>query len=130
MLVGTLGSVDARALVLIDSACSLPSRTSGSADASGAKKKSFEPPITLVIASGVPLYGMWTASMPACMRKISAFMCVALPTPALAKFRLPGFALAAATRSACVFQPLAGFTTSTFGMAASVVMPVRSRSVS
>ena len=40
-------------------------------------------------------------------------MCVAVPRPAEPKLNEPGFALAAATRSAAVFQPFAGLTTST-----------------
>ena len=55
---------------------------SGSADDRGAKKKSIRPVAVSVIASGVPLYGTCCASNFADMRKISAFMCVALPFPA------------------------------------------------
>jgi hypothetical protein len=42
-------------------------------------------------------------------------MCEAAPSPAEAKVRSPGFAFAAATRSATDFQPLDGAATSTLG---------------
>ena len=53
-------------------------------------------------ASDAPFSGTCRTSMPAEMRKRSRFMCVELPIPAEEAMSPPGFALAAATRSATV----------------------------
>ena len=82
MVVGTLGSAGERWAELTASASSLPSFTSGRADAMGAKNQSSRPPTTSVNASGVPLNGTCCASMPARSLNFSAFMWVALPMPA------------------------------------------------
>ena len=50
-----------------------------------------------------------------------------VPTPTDEKFRAPGLALAAATRSPIVFHPLAGGTTMTFGDYASGMTAEKSR---
>ncbi len=55
---------------------------SGSAEDSGAKNQSLRPPITSLIASGVPLKGTCTACKPACRRNFSALKWVALVVPA------------------------------------------------
>ena len=85
---------------------SLPSWICGRTSATGPKKKSMRPAITSVMASAPPLNGTWTASTPALRRNRSALRWVALPTPTEEKFSAPGFALAAATKSPTVFQPL------------------------
>jgi hypothetical protein len=77
-----LGSALDRLAVDTPSATSLPSRMFGSAAEIGEKKYVTRPVIVSVIASGVPLYGMCTASMPAASLNFSALMCVPLPTPA------------------------------------------------
>src|SRR6516165_9891645 len=68
-----------------------------------------------VIASGLPLKGTWTATIPVLAKKRSALIWTPLPTPAEAKLNEPGLALAAATRSPTVLKPRDGETTSTFG---------------
>ena len=97
-----MGSTLERFAVLTPSATSLPSRIFGSAAEIGEKKYVIRPVIVSVSASGVPLYGMWTTSMPAASRNFSALMCVPLPVPAEPKLSAPGFAFAAAIRSATV----------------------------
>src|SRR6516225_112122 len=71
--------------------------------------------MTSVIASGLPLKGTCTATIPALAKKRSALIWTPLPTPAEAKLSEPGLALAAATRSPTVLKPRDGETTSTFG---------------
>jgi len=66
----------------------------------GEKYASARPVMTSVIASALPLVGTLRNSMPAARRKRSRFMCVELPMPALLATSWPGFAFAAATRSA------------------------------
>ena len=68
-----------------------------------------------LIASGPPLNGTCTACTPALARKRMALRWVAVPTPAEPKFIAPGFALAAATKSATVRKPFARETTSALG---------------
>ena len=55
-------------------------------------------------------------------------MCEADPTPAEAKFSEPGFALAAATRSATVLKPFDGAATSTLGCTPNSTIGAKSRS--
>jgi hypothetical protein len=55
---------------------------------------------------------------------------VAVPTPAEAKLKEPGFALAAATRSRAVLKPFEGETTSTFGLVPSETTAAKSAAVS
>jgi len=64
------------------------------------------------------------------MRKRSALRWVALPTPAEAKLKEPGLALAAATRSDAVWKPFDGETTSTFGLLPSETTAAKSAAVS
>ncbi|MNC96525.1 hypothetical protein D3C83_139220 [compost metagenome] len=52
-----------------------------------------------VSASGMPLCGTCTMSMPAAALNISPPKCVELPVPAEVKLSWPGFALAIAIRS-------------------------------
>ena len=79
---GTSGSSGERVAVPTARATSLPSLTCGNAATIGAKNQSMRPASVSVKASGVPLNGTCTAEKPATERKISAFMCVALPVPA------------------------------------------------
>ena len=53
--------------------------------------------------------------MPAATLSRSAAQCEAEPSPAEAKFNTPGFALAAAMRSASDLQPFDGAAISTLG---------------
>ena len=72
----------------------------GSAAEIGEKKYVTRPVIVSVSASGVPLYGMCTTSMPAASLNFSPLMCVPLPVPAEPKLSVPGLFFAAAMRSA------------------------------
>ena len=82
------------------------------------------------IASGVPLYGTCCTSMPVAILSFSRLKCVPLPTPAEAKFSLPGLAFAAATKSGSAFQPDSGLAISTFGPPPSSARFTKSRIVS
>ena len=90
----------------------------------------MRPAITSVKASFGPRNGMCWASMPALRRKRSAARCETEPMPAEAKFMAPGFALAAAMRSAAVLKPFPGDVTSTVGVLPSATTAVKSLSVS
>ena len=78
------------------------------------------------IASGPPLNGTCTACMPALDMKRIALRWVAVPTPADPKFMAPGFAFAAATKSATVLKPLSRETTSTLGTTPSMATAEKS----
>src|SRR2546422_3496331 len=64
------------------------------------------------------------------MRKRSALKWVAVPTPAEAKLKEPGLALAVATRSCAVLKPFDGETTNTFGLVPSETAAAKSAAVS
>src|SRR5438045_8878990 len=89
-MVGTLGSAADRFAVLTPSASSLPSRTLGNAAEMGEKKYVTLPAMVSVSASGVPLYGMWSTSMPAASLNFSALIWVPLPVPARSEERRVG----------------------------------------
>ena len=129
-MVGTLGSAADRFAVLTPSASSLPSRTLGNAAEMGEKKYVTLPAMVSVSASGVPLYGMWSTSMPAASLNFSALIWVPLPVPAEPKFSCPGFCLASAISSATDLTPTVGATTSTFGCPASGTTSTKSFAVS
>ena len=69
----------------------------------------------------------WTL-MPVASRRRSAAQCEAEPTPAEAKFNVPGLALAAATRSVTDVQPFDGAATSTLGCTPNSTTGAKSRS--
>ncbi len=98
-MVGISGFMRVRCVVETASARSLPSLMSPAVEPNGAMKKCTRPVMTSVSASGMPLWGTCTTSMPALLRIISPPKCVALPVPAEVKLSCPGFALASATRS-------------------------------
>ena len=78
----------------------------------------------------MPLYGTWVTLAPVTSISFSRLRCVPLPSPAEEKLSSPGFAFAAATKSASVFQPDCVPTISTFGWPASGERLVKSFSVS
>ena len=84
------------------------------------------PTIASVSASGTPLYGTCTTSMPAADLNTSAAKCVPLPAPAELKLSCQGFAFAIAIRSCTLFTASELGTSSTYGALAVVVMPERS----
>src|SRR5258706_1129059 len=111
--VGTAGSNGSRFAEDTASATSFPSLTRFTEFAIGAMKNCTRPVMVSVRDSGIPLNGTCTTSTAAMALNISAAKWVPLPTPAEEKFSWPGFALAAAIRSATDRRPSEGATTRT-----------------
>src|ERR1043166_4235119 len=86
-------------------------------------KNCTRPVIVSPSASGMPLKGTCTTSIPAMERNISPAKCVPLPTHAEEKLSCPGFAFAAATRSETLLIPRDGGATRTYFDVAVSVTP-------
>ena len=78
------------------------------------------------LSGGGPYTLACAAAMPALAWKRIALRCVAVPTPAEAKFMAPGFALAAVTKSFTVLNSFDGGTTRTLGIMPSGITATRS----
>jgi hypothetical protein len=77
-------------------------RTWGSIEAGASARKSTRPPITSAYAPVTPLYGTCVKLTCATTASSSTTMWVSVPVPLEPKVSFPGFAFAAATRSAIV----------------------------
>src|SRR5262249_3718950 len=79
IIVGKSGASALRAALATPSARIFPVRTSGSRPATSPNRMCTSPATMPATASGEPLYGTWTKSVPVCNLNSSAARCVRLP---------------------------------------------------
>ena len=106
--VGRSGSSAERVAVVTASARTLPPLMCGIDAAVVSNMSCTWPPIRSVIAPAAPRYGTCTMSTPAVSLNSSPAMWMPVPTPAEAKFSLPGLALACAISSGMVLTGSVG----------------------
>src|SRR5258706_4422098 len=117
---GRSGSAAMRFNVEVASPRNLPDLMNGTGSGMGYSMNCSLPLMTSSTPGPEPLYGTWTALMPAIMLKSSVPRCIEDPLPADGKSSSPGFFLASAISSCVVLTGSDGCTHRISGAAVSI----------
>src|SRR5438105_5189653 len=124
--VGTFGSAARRSGAATATATSRPSLTKGRADGRLSKIIGTWPATASFKAGPAPRYGMWVMKVPVSDLNNSICKWPIVPVPELANENLPGLALTLARNDAKSLAGNDGCTASTFGVAAMLMIDVKS----